>query len=232
MKMLFVSDAHYDNDNHKIVSFLESNYKKYDNIYIVGDLFEFYYGYNFLFCHQIKLIELLKKISDEKKVYLFEGNHEYKLQSIKKFLPNINIVEKELIENIDSKLFYIEHGDCIDKKDKSYLLFRKILKNKVTLKILEFISPVFLLKLANIASKISKKNLKNKTLRNTDFALEEYAKTLIEKGFDYVILAHTHNPCLKKINQGIYANIGDFCENFTYAEFDKTLTIKKYNGNN
>jgi UDP-2,3-diacylglucosamine hydrolase len=227
MKLLFLSDIHYKNGE-MFLNFLKSIYKSYDKIYIVGDLFEFYYGYDFLFCHHVKLIELLKEISDEKKVYIFEGNHEYKLEAIKKFLPNIEIVKKELIENIDAKLFYIEHGDCIDKKDKTYRLFRSILKNPFTLKIIKLISPVFLLKLAHIASKISKNNLKNKALRKTDIALEEFATQLIKKGFDYVILAHTHNPLLKTIDNGIYANIGDFCEHFTYIEYDKTLTMRKY----
>ncbi|OSS42720.1 hypothetical protein DESAMIL20_340 [Desulfurella amilsii] len=231
MKLLFLSDVHYKH-NEIFLDFLGSIYKKYDRIYIVGDLFEFYYGYDFLFCHQSKLVELLRKISDEKKVYLFEGNHEYKLEAIKKFLPNVEIVKKELIENIDTKLFYIEHGDCIDKKDKTYRIFRNILKNSFTLKVLKLISPVFLLKLADIASKISKNNVKNKALRRTDFALEEFATQLIKKGFDYVILAHTHNPLLKTIDNSVYANIGDFCEHFTYVEYDKTLTMKEYHYEN
>ncbi|AHF97912.1 MULTISPECIES: UDP-2,3-diacylglucosamine diphosphatase [Desulfurella] len=231
MKALFLSDIHYKG-NEEFLVFLDTIYKQYDRIYIVGDLFEFYYGYEFLFCQHIKLISLLKKISEEKKVYLFEGNHEYRLEAIKKFLPKIEVVKKELIENIDSKLFYIEHGDCIDKKDKAYLMFRNILKNRFTLMLINLISPVFLLKLANIASKISKKNLKNKTLRRTDAALEEFAQNLIKKGFDFVLFAHTHNPVLKQINNGIYVNIGDFCENFTYVEFDKTIKIRRYQSEN
>lgn len=227
MKLLFLSDIHYKHGKF-FLDFLDSIYKQYDSIYIVGDLFEFYYGYSFLFCHHVALIELLNKISNEKKVFLFEGNHEYKLEAIKKFLPKVEVVKKELIENIDAKLFYIEHGDCIDRKDKAYLIFRNILKNPFTLKILEFVPASFLLKLADLASKVSKKNLKNKNLRHTDIALEELAAKLIQKGFDYVILAHTHNPILKIIDNGIYANIGDFCEHFTYAEYDKTLTIKEF----
>ncbi len=228
MKALFISDVHYKQLDYNFLNFLDSIYHKYDRIYIVGDLFEFYFGYNFIFCNHLQLIELLKKISDEKKLYLFEGNHEYKLETIKKFIPNAEIVKKELIETIDSKLFYIAHGDCIDKKDKAYLIFRNILKNRFTLKIINFISPVFLLRLANIASSVSKKNLKSKTLRQTDYALEEFANQLIKEDFDYVILAHTHNPTVKKIDNGIYANIGDFCDNFTYIEYDKTLTLKEF----
>ncbi len=232
MKALFISDVHYKQQDDIFLDFLDSIYKKYDRIYVVGDLFEFYFGYNFLFCNHLQLIELLKKISDEKKLYLFEGNHEYKLEAIKKFLPNAEIVKQELIETIDSKLLYITHGDCIDKKDKAYLVFRNILKNRFMLKLINFISPVFLLKLANIASSVSKKNLKSKTLRQTDYALEEFATQLIKKGFDYVILAHTHNPTVKTIDNGIYANIGDFCDNFTYIEYDKTLTLKEFKDEN
>ncbi|MGB9755634.1 MAG: metallophosphoesterase, partial [Desulfurella sp.] len=79
MKALFLSDIHYKG-NEEFLVFLDKIYKQYDKIYIVGDLFEFYYGYEFLFCQHIKLINLLKKVSDEKKVYLFEGNHEYRLE--------------------------------------------------------------------------------------------------------------------------------------------------------
>lgn len=221
MKCLFVSDAHYPSNN-KIIDFLIDSYGQYDIIFILGDLFEFYYGYkNFLYTHHMKLINMLNMISKKSRVILFEGNHEYNLKRIKDFL-NVDVVEHYLNIEIDGLKLHLEHGDTIDKKDTAYRLFRAALKNTATLKIIDKLPPYFLLELSKMASSFSKKSLNNKRYRNTDKALETFAENKIREGFDYVILAHTHNPVVKKINKGTYINCGDFFNRFSYAVYESS----------
>lgn len=232
MKCLFMSDIHYPIRGDIFLEFLWDNYMDFDRIYLLGDIFEFYFGYkNFIYRHHIKLFSLLRTVSKKKKLYIFEGNHEYKLESLRQFI-DAHIVKRRLIEKIDGLTIHMEHGDMIDREDIAYTTFRNALKNQVMLHVIEYIKPSLLLFLSKKASHFSKTNIKSKKNRRTDKALEKFASFKIKNGTDAVILAHTHNPVLIKRNSGVYINTGDFLEHFTYATYEtgKGFSLHNYTG--
>lgn len=219
MRCLFLSDAHYPISK-RIIKFLLNMYTEFDAIYILGDLFEFYYGYdNFVYPHHLALINALKFVSGKVKVILFEGNHEYKFERICDY-TNVRVVKSSLIEKIGDYNVFMAHGDTIDKKDVAYRMFRSTLKNKLMLSFINTIPPYKLLFLSKLASKVSKENLKSKHYRGTEKAFEDFSEKLISDDIDVVMLGHTHNPVFKKIGKGLYLNTGEFFSNFSYAVFD------------
>ncbi len=219
MKCLFVSDAHYPLSK-EIVNFLLEKAIEFDSIYILGDLFEFYYGYrNFIYPHHLKLINTLKYLSDKVKITVFEGNHEYRLETLKEYM-NVKIVKNELIEKMDDYTVYMAHGDTIDKLDFAYRIFRASLKNYCTLSVINYIPPSTLHFLSKCASKLSKESIKAKKYRGTEKALETFAKAKLKSGIDVVILGHTHLSTLKKTKNGIYINTGEFFDRFNYVTFE------------
>ena len=219
MRCLFLSDAHYPFSK-GVVDFLLDRYSDFDAIYILGDLFEFYYGYNsFVYPHHLTLINALGFISQTTKVTLFEGNHEYRLERIRDFL-NVRVVKGFLRERIGEYTVFMSHGDTIDRLDVGYRLFRAALKNKLMLSFINTIPPIRLLRLSQIASKVSKENLKSKRYRGTEKALESYAKGLLRGGVDVVIFGHTHKPVFEKMDNGLYINTGEFYSIFSYVTFD------------
>ena len=219
MKCLFLSDAHYPTSK-GIIKFLLDTYSEFDAIYILGDLFEFYYGYDdFIYPHHLSLVNVLKFISEQVRVTLFEGNHEYKLERIRDYM-NVRVVKEGLEEKIGDYNVFMAHGDTIDKKDVAYRMFRATLKNKLMLSFINTIQPSKLLFLSKLASKVSKENLKSKQYRGTEKAFEYFSEKLIFGGIDVVMLGHTHNPVFKKIGRGLYLNTGEFFLNFSYVVFD------------
>ena len=219
MRCLFISDSHYPK-NDAIIDFLLEYYNEFDNIFILGDLFEFYYGYRgFFYSHHLKLINILNIISRKKKVFIFEGNHEYNLEAIKEFL-NVEVIKKEMIIKIDGLTVHLEHGDTIDKKDVGYRMFRAALKNRLMLKLIDKVSPRLLYFLSQRASEFSKKRLHSKKYRGTNKALERFAEDRLKNGIDVVILAHTHYPAIKKTENGLYINSGDFFKYLSYVVYD------------
>lgn len=232
MRCLFVSDVHYPISGDIFLEFLWDNYTYFDRIYLLGDIFEFYFGYkNFIYKHHVKLLALLKAVSKKTELYIFEGNHEYKLEGLRQF-ADIHIVKDSLEEKFDGLRVYMEHGDMIDREDISYRVFRNTLKNRFMCRIIEHIKPSFLFLLSKKASHFSKIDIKSKKDRHTDDALEKFANSKIKGGVDAVILAHTHNPTLIKKNSGIYINTGDFLEHFTYATYEtgKGFLLHNYIG--
>ena len=219
MRCLFLSDAHYPISK-RVIDFLLDKYTEFDSIYILGDLFEFYFGYNnFIYPHHLPLINALKFISNRVKVILFEGNHEYKLEKICDYI-DIRVIKDGLIEKMGNYNVFMAHGDTIDKQDIAYRIFRSMLKNKFMLTFINTIPPDRLLCLSKLASKVSKENLKSKHYRGTEKAFEDFSEKLMYNGVDVVILGHTHNSTFKKIDKGLYLNTGEFFSNFSYVVFD------------
>jgi UDP-2,3-diacylglucosamine hydrolase len=59
----------------------------------------------------------------------------------------------------------------------------------------------------------------------------QYCKEKIEtEHFDYLIFGHRHLPLDIQLNENSrYVNLGEWVNNFTYAEFDgEHLTLKKF----
>ncbi len=226
MRCLFLSDAHYPLSK-RIVDFLLYAYYDYDAIYILGDLFEFFYGYkDFFYSHHLPLLNALSMIAEKRKVVLIEGNHEYALENIKQFIK-AEIVPSFADIEIDGLKIHIGHGDTIDKKDLGYRLFRAFLKNPVTLSAIEHLNPACLLELSKRASEFSKRGLASKGYRRVEEALERYACDRIERyGYDAVILGHTHTPRMKKCKNGLYINTGDFFEHYSYVTYAKGIGFR------
>ncbi len=221
MRCLFISDAHYPLSK-RIEHFLLDTYHKFDAIFILGDLFEFYYGYtNYIYPHHASLINTLSFIGQHTDLVLFEGNHEYKLENIKQFIK-ADVVKESLDIKLDNNRIYLAHGDTIDKGDIGYRIFRMALKNRFTLGAISLLPSNFLLEMSRMASGFSKSKLKKKAYRRTTEELERFAYVKLNSGFDVVILAHTHSPGMKKLNNGLYINTGDFLEHFTYVTYESS----------
>ncbi len=226
MRCLFISDAHYPLST-EIENFLLKNHRDFDVIYILGDIFEFYYGYrNFIYPHHFRLINTLSLVAHHTNLVIFEGNHEYALEGITGFVKNIKVVKHSITVQIDGFKVYMEHGDTIDKSDLGYRIFRKALKNPFMLSFIGTLPSSWLLELSKLASGFSKSRLKSPIYRKTDRELEKFARMKIESGYDAVILAHTHSPVMKKMGNGLYINTGDFLEHFSYVTYESSCGFK------
>lgn len=214
--VLFVSDLHIDSsgreETEKIKRVIEA--VNPDFIFIAGDLFNIAFGWmrpavydNFGF---IKYLEKWSK-SGKRKVIWLEGNHEFGLKYLK---STINIVEKELILNLGSRKIYLAHGDLINRSDIKYQIFRFLTKNRVIVFAARFIPHRLLFMLASIIDKSLTADCNDLPERT-----REFAKDYFKKGFDIVILAHTHKADVCIGDKHCYYNIGNFMKDKDYLVY-------------
>jgi UDP-2,3-diacylglucosamine hydrolase len=138
---LFISDAH-DNENRKgfynFLVKLDSEDIPPPQLFLMGDMFELLVGEiaytKLLFKETIKLIN---KLSQNIEIFYFEGNHDFNLQKI---FPKVKVfkiqVQPTLFHFKDKKIF-LSHGDL--NQGIGYELYTTIIRNSITLKILNFI---------------------------------------------------------------------------------------------
>ena len=154
MKAIFISDAHlkrktddrygqlmnFFNDikEGKVRLFIEADgtdkiLTGIDDLYIVGDLFDFWFcdkgNINpefILIIH--KLIELQKAGI---RIHLNEGNHDFLLREYFHDVLGMEVFEEWADVKINGIRALIGHGDTTDKANFKYLLFRKILRSRL-----------------------------------------------------------------------------------------------------
>jgi len=233
MRIVFFSDVHLDkNDDGRtvfLIRFINDVCKDADVVVILGDLFEFYHGYDeYIYPWYREVIDALKNIvNKDKRVYLIEGNHEFHMGSFFESYTGITCTE-DLTINIDDKKFFITHGYNI----KNNLLV-KFLKTSFVYAIMDIFGPRLTWKIAAFSGIFlsRKKKAYNKNIMNI---FRQFAQRKLEEGCDGVILAHSHIPDKMEYISGdikkYYLNTGDIIKSLTYVEYNTGtgLEIKRY----
>ena len=115
MKAVFFSDAHLAGDDaaktERLKGFIKRVTEDADLVVILGDLFEFYHGYEgYIYPHYKEIVDLLRDIASGRSVYLIEGNHEFRMGRYFESYTGIRCVDT-LTLNIDDKRVFLSHGD-------------------------------------------------------------------------------------------------------------------------
>ena len=190
-----------------------------------------------------KHLEVIKKIismsTKGTKVYYITGNHD---EFLRKFtdlhMGNISLIDKLVLE-LDHKRAWIFHGDVFDASITQAKWLAKLGGWGYDMLILinRFINWVlarFNKEPYSLSKKI-KNNVKSavKFITNFENVCVELA---IEKGYDYVICGHIHEPKIEFMEnengETFYLNSGDWVENLTALEYNnKKWKLYKHDRN-
>ena len=158
----FISDIHLDPSNSevtdKFINFMLEKSSDMKELYILGDLFEFWIDDKYDIVQNNIIISTLNKISKNgTKVFLTHGNRDFLIG--KKFtkITNIEILPENYILNLENTRVLITHGDLLCTDDVDYQKFRKFIRNRVTLKIFNLLSNKIKTKVASYLRGKSKK---------------------------------------------------------------------------
>ena len=111
-----------------------------DDLYIVGDLFDFWFCQKDKIYPEFKLI-INKLIELQKagiRIHIFEGNHDFFMKEYFHDVLGMKVSEEQAVIKLDSLQTLIGHGDTADKTNIKYMLFRKLLRSSffITFKVL------------------------------------------------------------------------------------------------
>ncbi|OPY77105.1 MAG: UDP-2,3-diacylglucosamine hydrolase [Syntrophorhabdus sp. PtaU1.Bin058] len=222
MKLIFFSDTHLTDrsfDRMKyVMGFLRDVCEDADKVFVLGDLFEFYHGYDgYIYPWYAGIVDALKGLADKgKEVYLLEGNHEFEMGGF--FQTHTGIVcAKELIMDIEGKRTYIAHGHGFDR-----LCLGNILKSPFIYAVMDCFGPALTWRIA-MAMRIFLSRKQKPYSDKVMEAFRRYARLKQDEGYDAVILAHSHIPDrISFVSDGrekVYLNAGDFIKHGSYVEY-------------
>ncbi|MBM4169610.1 MAG: UDP-2,3-diacylglucosamine diphosphatase [Ignavibacteria bacterium] len=224
----FFSDAHLglgsreenQQRERRIVKFLNRVASDGERLFIVGDLFDYWFEYRSVVPKGwIRLLGKLAELSDRGiKIFYVNGNHDFWMNDYFRTELGIEVHHDPLECTISGKKFYIHHGDGLLKKDRGYRILKSILRNRFSIALYSILHPDWTNALARWSSRTSRKHASNKTFEGNDMV--EFAERRIRQGFDYVVMGHHHRPIVRNFGRGVYVNLGDWISENSYAVFD------------
>jgi len=244
-KIYFASDFHLGVPDYntslerekKIIRWLDTIKSDAEIIYLVGDVFDFWFEYKTVVPkNYVRLLGKLAEITDSGvQIKIFTGNHDMWLFDYFEKELNIPIIRNPIVVEHQGKKLFIGHGDGLGPGDYGYKFIKKIFSNKFCQWLFARLHPNFGIGMANFWSKKSRTSnaIKETFLGEDQEWLLIYSKEIAVKQPDinYFIFGHRHLPLDIRIHETArYVNLGEWINFYSYACLkDGELLLEYFN---
>jgi UDP-2,3-diacylglucosamine hydrolase len=242
-KIYFLSDFHLGAPDHteslkrerQIVSFLDSI--KYDaaQIFILGDIFDFWFEYKYVVPKGfVRILGKLSELADMGiPMTFFSGNHDMWMKGYFEKELFMSVYHEPNVFEFHGKKFLVGHGDGLGPGDHGYKFIKKIFRNKFCRWLFGALHPSWGIAIANYFSKKSRLatgSADQHFLGEENEWLIQYSKEVLKTAtYDYFVFGHRHLPIDFTLNeQSRYINLGDWIRHNSYAVFDGENLELKY----
>ena len=241
-KVYFASDQHFGAPTpeasfpreKKFVAWLDEVKKDAEAIFLLGDLFDFWFEYKTVVPKGfVRVLGKLAEIKDSGiPIYFFIGNHDLWMNDYFQKELNIPVYNEPQEFLVNNKKFLIGHGDGLGPGDHGYKRMKKVFTFPLFKWMFRWLHPDIGVRLGHYMS------VKNKLISGDDDAkylgdenewLVLYCKEkLTQQHYDYFVFGHRHLPLEIELQENSkYVNLGDWIQYFTYGEFDKDFKLLK-----
>lgn len=243
-KIYFASDQHFGAPNFKnslgrekvFVKWLDSIKDDAEQIFLLGDLFDFWYEYSSVVPKGFtRVLGKLSELSDSGiKIVFFAGNHDQWLGDYFQKEIGMEVYMDPTEFTLQGKRFLIGHGDGLGPGDINYKLMKWLFRNSVARWLFSRVHPNLAVSIANYfstKSRISNGNSDEVFLGEEKEQLIKYIKDLHSKDpYDYYVFGHRHYAIEYSLeNGGLYVNTGEWVKGKNYAVLEGSkLSLKKY----
>ena len=243
-KIYFLSDFHLGAPDaitslereKRICRFLDIAKQDASTIFIVGDLFDFWFEYSTVVPKgYVRILGKLAALTDSGiAVHFFVGNHDMWMRNYFQTELNIPVYFEPKSFVFSGKKFLVGHGDGLGPGDEGYKMMKKVFRNPACQWLFGILPPYLGIVMANY---FSRKSRAKTGLVNEVFLGEEnewliiYSREILtQEHFDYFIFGHRHLPIDFELNNASrYINLGEWIKYDSYAVFDgEVLTLQYY----
>lgn len=245
-KIYFLSDFHLGAPDaesslqreKRIVQFLDRIKTDAALIFIVGDMFDFWYEYRKVVPRGfVRLLGKIAELTDSGiPIHFFVGNHDMWMKNYFEKELNVPVYFEPREFEFGGKRFLVGHGDGLGPGDHGYKLMKKIFRNPFCQWLFGILPPYIGMGLAHYSSQKS---------RDADHGIEEtfmgedkewlvlHSKEILRhQQVDFFIFGHRHLPIDFRLTaDSRYINLGEWMNFSTYAVFDGSdLELRSFTG--
>jgi UDP-2,3-diacylglucosamine hydrolase len=236
--VVFLSDAHIGAQAQEVEAYREQRLQAFlatlpgraSSLYIVGDLFDFWFEYRTAIPRRLfGTLSALGRLRDAgiEIVYL-NGNHDFWLGSFMAETLGIRTVDGAVTVEHQGRKLWVHHGDGLIGGDLGYKLLRRVLRHPASIAAYGLLHPDLGIPLARAVSGLSRKSRDLLPLR-PERLWNEIAKPRFAEGYDGVVIGHFHHAYERRENGHEFFTLGDWIERFTYLELSEgRLTLSSW----
>jgi UDP-2,3-diacylglucosamine hydrolase len=241
---IFVADAHFTGrklgEMDSFLAFLDAEKERMDHLILLGDLFEFLFGFKqlssrkgstfpekvFPFSDYLPVFQKLQQLSRQGiRFKYFEGNHDFSLASFfrEHFGMEVEVYQDGCEERLGGRRTYVAHGDLSNPSEWRYRFFRKLIKNRLTYGLIQLAGPRPARRVARELNELSYQGTHGSDHPKSSTAFKAFAHQKFLEGFEVVILGHSHFPeAAEEWVDGrrcTYFNVGDWMTHRSFLRF-------------
>lgn len=236
-KVYFLSDAHLGSlaiphprtHERRLVNFLDKIKDDAGAIYLLGDMFDFWYEYRHVVPKgYTRFLGKLSELTDRGvEVHYFTGNHDIWCGDYLEKECGVVLHREPLTTEIYGKEFYLAHGDGLGDPDKKFKLLRRMFHSHTLQTLFSALHPRWGVAFGLAWAKHSR--LKRIDGREPDYMgedkeyLVQFTKEYLKQHpeINYFIFGHRHIDLdLALRGNARIMILGDWINLFTYAVFD------------
>lgn len=234
---VFMSDVHLGIESRereaaretRLLDFLRSLPGRASHLYIVGDLFEFWFEYATAIPR--RYFSLLRALDETRErgvsITCMAGNHDFWLGRFLSDELGIRTVDGTLAVEHQGRRVWLHHGDGLMGGDLGYKVLRRVLRNPASLALYRWIHPDIGIPFAHWASHWSRSSRVRRPL-DGERMFRELAAPRFAEGFDAVMIGHFHRVYEQRDNGHAFFVLGDWFENFSYVELEQGEFHQRY----
>ena len=248
-KIYFITDLHLGiptlEESHqrelKMLSFLDSIKDDAEAIFLMGDLFDFWFEYKTVVPRgYVRLLGKLSQLIDSGiPIHMFAGNHDLWTFDYLQKEVGIQMHREPMIMTLKDKTFFLVHGDGRGPGDNGYKFLKRAFECKINQFLFRWFHPDLGIGLAlkwshnHRVKKFKKEAEGNYYAVAEDTMLYKYAQEQAKKNpnIDYFVFGHQHKPMQYKVDNGATVTIvGNWIRDFSYAVFDgENIKLEMWN---
>lgn len=241
----FISDAHLGSwgidhrrqQERRVVNFLDSIKHKADAIYMLGDMFDFWYEYKMVVPKgYTRFLGKISELTDMGvEVHYFTGNHDIWCGDYLEKECGVILHRKMMTFELYGKIFCISHGDELNIDQKGFRFIRSIFHNKICQTLFSALHPRWGVFFGLSWAKHSR--VKHNGIEGTFDGDDKDTFALFAKDYltshpeiNYFIFGHKHVDVDYMIADNTrFIILGDWITKFTFACFDgNELNVEHY----
>ena len=240
-KIYFASDFHLGlatgspplEREKKVVSWLKSIVHDAKEIYLIGDIFDFWWEYKLVVPRGFtRFLGTASEITDSGiPIHFFTGNHDMWVGDYLSDECGMTIHTSPFTTVFNRKKFHLAHGEGLGTKSTGYKILLSIFRNKPLQVMYSAMHPSIGIGIGHRWSLNSRlgKGITKEFLGEENEDLIRYARSiLVNENIDYFIFGHRHLAMDYKLQPGSeIVFLGDWIKNGSYAEWDGNVLAFK-----
>jgi len=231
----FMSDSHLGSriikdrkaQEKKIVNWLEKVRNDATAIYLLGDIFDFWFEYKTVVPKgYVRFLGKLAELVDTGiEIHFFTGNHDIWTFGYLENEVGLIVHHEPKTITLGNKKFFLAHGDGLNTSEKGFHFISKLFHSKTAQKLFRFLPPQIGQEFGynwSVSNRGKIMNLDNDYQGENKEPLVIFAKKHAENHeVDFMIFGHRHIPLdLQLKDNKRVVILGDFVTIFSYGVFD------------